>query len=423
MLWISSTEKEKWNSENELTKLNGSPLVIGEKCGKPIWGWGCCISELGVKAIFSLPEEKQKEVFDELFGVSAANFTYCRLPVGANDFAESWYSYNETAGDYEMKNFSIERDRRYIIPAIREAQKRSAQMQFFASPWSPPTWMKCPGVYNFGRLIQSEENLKAYALYFRKYLEAYEKEGIKISQIYPQNEIFADQKFPSCLYTEEELENFIANYLIDEIGDMAEIWFGTLNGSGSESYYNSHNCYLNKIMQNPKCRKSIKGAGFQWAGKFAVLQAAEDYPELNIVHTECQCSGGENTWEDAMFLYEHIHHYFRHGARANVYWNMALNEEGFSTWGWRQNALVTVKEGNYFYNPEFYVIRHFSMFVKKGAVMLKTAGSFSSNTTVFQNMDGSRVAVILNPFDEKKVIHIEDQNYVLKPRSFNTIVL
>lgn len=67
--------------------------------------------------------------------------------------------------------------------------------------------------------------------------------------------------------------------------------------------------------------------------------------------------------------------------------------------------------------------KHFSHFVKRDAVMLKTKGAFSSNATVFENPDGSRVAVIVNPFSVEKVLTINQKNYILKPRSFHTIVL
>ncbi len=422
-MWISTTENEKWSSDNKLSDKKGTDIILKGKVGKPLYGWGCCISEICAMSIFSLSPEKQKEIFDELFGSEGCRFNYCRLSIGANDFAESWYSYNETEGDYEMKNFSIDRDRKYIIPAIREAMKRSPDMKFFASPWSPPTWMKFPKVCNYGKLVQEDKNMRAYALYFRKFIEAYAAEGIKISQIMPQNEIFADQKFPSCVYSEEEFENFIANYLIDEIGVLAEIWFGTVNGPESSKSYGTHNGFLNKFMQNPKCRKHVTGAAYQWAGKYAVMQAHEDYPDLDIIQSECQCGDGNNTWEYAMYTAELIHHYFRFGARANVYWNMALANDGLSTWGWRQNSLISVKDGDYTYNPEFYLLKHFGHFVDRDAVRIETEGEFSSNTNIFENPDGSRIAVIMNPFDNEKVVTLEGKNYILKPRSFNTMEL
>lgn len=421
MLWLSSDETNKWTENNIISAEKGSELIVGRETGKPIFGWGCCISEICAKAVFSLDEEKQRVVFDELFGAEGCGFNYCRLSIGANDFAESWYSYNETEGDYAMESFSIDRDRKYIIPAIKQAEKRSPEITFFASPWSPPTWMKFPKVYNFGRLVQTEENLRAYALYFRKFIEEYSKEGINIHAVCPQNEFFADQKFPSCQYTAKELEAFMC-CLVDEIKDIADVYYGTCNGPDPYSEYGLHNEYLNYLMQNPKLRENIKGAAFQWNGKFAIMQAKEDYPHLDLIQSECQCGDGKNTWDYAMYTAHLLHHYFTNGARANVYWNMALENDGLSSWGWRQNSLISVHNGDFTFNPEFYLLKHFAHFVKKGATMLSTKGEMSSNTTVFKNPDSSIAAFILNPFEFEKTVTLNNVNLVLKPRSFNTVV-
>lgn len=422
MSWISSTENEKWVIDNNFTDENGCEIVIGDENGKGLFGFGCCISEICAKAIFSLSKDKQKQVFDDLFSGDGCGFDYCRLSIGANDFAESWYSYNETENDFEMKNFSIDRDRKYIIPAIKEAQKRSEKIEFFASPWSPPTWMKFPKVCNFGKLVQTPENLKAYALYFRRFLEEYAKENIKIVAVCPQNEFFSTQKFPSCVYNARELENFMC-YLVDAVKDLVNVYYGTCNGPDPVRDDQLHNDYLNLLMQNPKLRENIKGAAYQWAGKYAIMQAKEDFPHLDLIQSECQCGDGTNTWKYAMYTYHLMHHYFVNGVRANVYWNMALDNDGLSTWGWHQNSLISVKDGEYTYNPEFYLLKHFSHFVKRGAVLLSTKGEMSSNATVFKNLDGSIFAIILNPFEFEKIVTIEGKNYKLKPHSFNSIKL
>lgn len=422
MLWISSTEDAKWITETAYGQEEGSVLTILGEHGKPLFGWGCCISEICAKAVFSLDEETQKLVFDRLFGEEGCGFNYCRLSIGANDFAESWYSYNETEGDYAMEHFSIDRDRKYILPAIRQAQKRSPELTFFASPWSPPTWMKFPKVCNYGRLVATEENRKAYALYFRRFLEAYAREGVKISAVCPQNEFFSDQKFPSCQYSPEELEAFLC-HLVDAVGDLAQVYYGTCNGPDPYSEHGLHSEYLGYLMQNPKLREHIKGAAYQWCGKYAVMQAKEDYPHLDLIQSECQCGDGKNTWDYAMYTYHLMRHYFSCGVRANVYWNMALENEGLSTWGWRQNSLLSVKDGEITWNPEFYLLLHFARYIKKSAVMLATGGEMSSNTTVFRNPDGSRVAVILNPYPFRKTVTLEEKHFCLKARSFNTILL
>lgn len=425
MKWISSTEENRWSVENVLSDKAGDELIIKDEIGKPLYGFGCCFSEICIMAIRTLDKEKQDEIFRELFGEENCGFKFCRLSIGANDFAESWYSYDECEGDYEMKNFSIDRDKKYIIPAVKQAMELSPELEFFASPWSPPTWMKFPKAHNYGKIVETDENLKAYALYFKKFLEVYKEEGINISQIHVQNEFHSDQKFPSCVWTGDSLSRFIADYLDPEIGDLADIWFGTVNGPETDNrlLISRHNQFLLRVMENEKCRKAIKGASYQWAGKFGITQMNEDFPELDTFNGEMECGDGENTWLHAMYSYEMMHHYFRYGAKACVYWNMALENDCISTWGWKQNSLICVKDGEYEYTPEFYLIKHFASFVKKGAVMLGTSGGFSSCATVFKNPDGERVAVILNPFDWEKILTVEGKNYILKPRSFNSIVL
>ena len=49
--------------------------------------------------------------------------------------------------------------------------------------------------------IQDPLYLKAYALYFSKFIEAYKKQGIPIFAVMPQNEFNSAQIFPSCCWT------------------------------------------------------------------------------------------------------------------------------------------------------------------------------------------------------------------------------
>ncbi|MBR5516141.1 MAG: glycosyl hydrolase [Clostridia bacterium] len=423
MVWISTTEQEKWTDNNCLGPEKGEELCIGEKRGKPLFGFGSCISEHAARVIGELPDEKRNEILNDFFG-EGFGFDFCRLSVGANDFALNWYSYNETEGDYEMKCFSIDRDKKYIIPIIKEAMKRSPELRFFASPWSPPAWMKSPPVYNYGNLIMTEENQKAYALYFKKYLDAYKAEGINIAQLHIQNEIHANQKFPSCVWKGEDLAAFLAQYLIPEVGEMTDIWYGTVNGPEDPRRLDTrHSSFLKLAMQNERIRNGIKGASYQWAGKMGILYCEEDYPWLDTINSEWECGDGNNEWEYAMYGFENWRHYFAHGARACVYWNLALDCRSESTWGWPQNSMVKVVDNEIIYNPDYYMVKHFAHFVKQGAVMLNTKGSFSTNAAVFENTDGSRVAILMNPFDFEKVITVENNNYILKPKSFNSIIL
>ncbi|MBZ5651319.1 MAG: hypothetical protein LAO18_12640 [Acidobacteriia bacterium] len=72
----------------------------------------------------ALSEPDRESVLHELFDPTAGGrFTYCRMPIGANDFANEAYTYDETDGDFDLKHFSIEHDRKTLIPFIHGAQR------------------------------------------------------------------------------------------------------------------------------------------------------------------------------------------------------------------------------------------------------------------------------------------------------------
>lgn len=112
-----------------------------------------------------------------------------------------------------------------------------------------------------------------------------------------------------------------------------------------------------------------------------------------------------------------------------MYWNAVLEPKGMSTWGWEQNSMITVnpETKEVMYNPEFYVMKHFSHFVQKGAKRLTTSGVDSVDTVAFRNPDESIIIVISNKNDDSRIANIEFTGEIfeveLEGHSFNTIVL
>ena len=392
-------------------------------------GFGGCFNELSQMALLKLGEEARARVYDNLFSSEAdgLRFNFCRIPVGASDYAEQWYSHNETDGDYAMEHFSIERDRKYLIPYIKEALKRNPGMKFFASPWSPPTWMKYPKAYNYGTLVWTEENLRAYALYFVKFIEAYRDEGIEITQLHVQNEPVSSQKFPSCIWTGAQFAEFIGKYLgpaFEEHHIKTKIWLGTLNGPETDfrAPYTRYNDYANLVLHDQDAYRYIEGVSYQWAGKYAVKVTAESFPEKKLIQSENECGDGENTWEYAKYVFELFRTYITNGVSAYVYWNMALPPKGRSTWGWTQNAMITVDGAAPAYNYEYYVMKHFSRFVKPGARRLGLKGHFTGTSVAFRNPDGQTVLITQNPFGTPQSFTFGGRNIQLGPDSINTIL-
>ncbi|MBQ4107770.1 MAG: glycoside hydrolase family 30 protein [Clostridia bacterium] len=421
---ITSTENKVWQ-EGKTTEKKGIELSFGEK-GQKIRGFGTCFSELSALALNELDTSEKEAILDELFGKDGCNFNYCRTPIGASDFATDFYSYNETPGDYEMKNFSIERDRKLLLPLILEGVKRQDEMQMFASPWCPPLWLKTHPVYSYGVFNKTEENYRAYALYFKKYVEEYLKNGVPLVHVHPQNEPCSNQVFPSCVWHGDELTEFIGGYLGPALdGTGVDVFYGTINGpEGGDRYAWTKYChYLGQAMKDENARKYIKGVGYQWAGKFAVPQTRDDFPELEIIQTESECGDGANTWERMMEVFGLMRHYFRFGVSAYVYWNLALKKDQPSTWGWKQNSLVSVHNGKATYTPEYYLMKHFSHFIKRGAHYVKLNGEYASGCAAFENPDGTRVVVAYNPYENEQTITIEGKSYTLPVNSVNTIVI
>ena len=439
--FIYSNESKCWSQKQFSRQPQVQYNLELENEYQKMEGFGGCFNELGWLALSHLSQNKREEVLDELFSSDKANINFCRLPIGANDYSVDWYSLDEVDGDYDLEHFSIERDKKCLVEYIKSALKYNPDIKLFASPWSPPTWMKYPKVYNWGKLAQTPEVLNSYALYLARFVQEYEKENIKIHQVHVQNEPVANQKFPSCMWTGEELRDFIKDYMgptFEKLNMDSEIWLGTINAPGCDYKRlifdkfatEDYDYFANTVLSDPDALKYIKGVGYQWGGKFAIQRTFESWwPQIRLMQTENECGFGDNTWEYSRYNFTMLKHYISNGAEAYMYWNLALLPRGTSTWGDDQNAMITIddKTGEVIYNPDFYLMKHFSSAVKRGAVRLGARGPWAGDTLAFGNPDGEIVLVTMNPFKEQRMMNLklEDNIYSfeLEPQSFNTIRL
>lgn len=444
IIWRWSNESAQWETKTDFSKhAPDAVLELNGQSFQKIYGFGACFNELGWKALSHLPDETRKQLLHEFFADTkdGAKFNICRLPIGANDYSFNWYSMDETEGDYELAHFSIERDRMALIPYIKAALAENPKIALFASPWSPPTWMKYPPVYNYGKLIWTKQNLTAYANYLVKFLQVYQQEGIHINQLHVQNEPVANQKFPSCMWTGSELLEFIRDYLGPALvasGMNTELWLGTINAPGCD--YNrlifdkwateDYDFFANTVLSDPEALQYVSGVSYQWGGKIAMQRTFESwYPRIRLMQSENECGFGDNTWEYARYIWTMLKHYIGNGAESYLYWNFALEPMGINTWGDPQNAMVTIdpKSKTVTYNPDYYVMKHFSSFIQRGAYRLGIRGSFAGDSLAFRNPDGSIVLELYNPFS--RVFHVQFQlagtDYVfsLEPKSINSIIL
>ncbi len=369
-------------------------------------GIGGSFSEIGGGALQSLPAEKRDSVLNELFGKSGAAFSYCRFPIGASDFAYDAYSLNDHDGDYAMEKFSLERDEQYLLPFIKDALAVNPELKLHASPWSPPAWMKNTGhMDGGGMLIDTPEIYRAYALYLQKVITGYAERGVEIERLLIQNEPDSctaerDPKlFPMCLMPPDVMTTFAVEYLKPAFEAAAldtEIWAGTFR---TITGLQSHRC-----MENEAFRNLVKGCGFQYSFADPIRDLAQRYPDKGLMHTESVCYDSKNTPAQAVSLFYDFLNYMQAGCSVYTYWNMILDENQISSWGWKQNSLFTIDRntGTVTENPDMKVMRLLASNIQPGAVRIESF-CFLRKSIAFRNPDGGCVAFILNNGDEHEI--------------------
>ncbi len=448
---IYSTESAKWVDAKKSvavakTAVDADITVYTDKTLQTIDGIGGAFNELGWDALQELPQDKQDEVMESLFSEDGCNFSMGRISVGANDYSLSYYSCCDVPNDFVMRDFNIDRDRYITIPYLKAAMALRPDLKIWASPWAPPAWMKINQHYsvrggdwngrsNGNRMPEGadvfnnatgfnmqERYLQAYALYFSKFVQAYEKEGVSLVSIQPQNEIAYQPNWPSCTWRPEDLAYFIGKFMgpqFEKDGLKTEIWLGTINS------HNPQYCYT--ILENKDAAKYIKGVGFQWGGERAIPHVYKKYPDMRFMQTENKCGEAENDWSSVERSWGTISSYLKNGCESYVYWNMILDETGSSAWGWPQNSMILINRETkeIKYHDEYYLFKHLSHFVQPGTKVLET--SKDKNHLAFKLNDGRTLVMVYNDEEEivKKNIKVGDVTVTatLQPLSINSIIL
>jgi len=448
---LTTTEVYPWQSGTIIKAASAGttldliiePDVQPAAGARTIQGFGACFNELGWTALNALNAKDRESVLRELFHpTEGARFTFCRMPIGANDFSLGPYSYDDIDGDFELKHFSIDRDLETLVPFIHAAQGFQPKLRLWASPWTPPAWMKRNGFYAAGRSHADQKDngirpdqlghegqdlfrvepqyLETYARYFGKFIDAYAKVGIPVGMVMPQNEFNSAQPFPSCPWSAAGLASFL-RYLGPEMAKRnVDIFFGTLERGNIK--------LLQMSMDDSIAGRFLKGVGVQWAGKNALTDIKHAYPNLPILGSEQECGDGQNDWAYTSYCWQLMKSYFRNGVCAYMYWNIALAQGVPSTWGWKQNSLISVDTatGKFRYTHDYYLFKHLTHFVEVGAHRIDTSGT-CDDALAFRNPDGTLVLLLRNEsaHPQRIAVHLQKRNIALElpPDSISTASL
>lgn len=397
-------------------------------------GWGGCFNERGWDAMSTLSPAERTSIIKAFFDPNeGCKLNYGRTPIGCSDYSTDWYSYNESPGDYEMKHFSIDRDKKKQIPFIKDALSFRPDLKLWGVPWSSPTWMKDDkDIFLTDPKIQ-----QAYALYFSKYITDYKREGVTIFMIMPENEepnihAAGNPVNPFWTHFSNEMEyDFIKNYLIPRFKTdhpECEIWLGTLHGNQYD--------FVEKCLNDPSIEPYIKGVGCQWSAIDVMRQTSEKYKTKKLMQTETKCNidleplrqVNNNDWSYGVDQWGLVKKYLEAGANSYMLWNMILDETGYSITKWAQCSPVVVnrKTKKISYNPQFYAFKHFSYYIAPGAYRVESTGNFTDQIA-FVNPNGDVVLEIQNSHSEDQKVTIDIVGNKFKPtlpgRSWNTFIL
>jgi glucosylceramidase len=410
---VTSGPDAYWR-EATWTELDPGPadLTVDESTTYQTWsGFGGAFNEVGWDVLSLLAPGERDCAMRLLFDANAgAGFVHGRVPIGASDFALDRYTLDETPGDYAMADFSIARDKRLLIPYVKTALAIRPDLHLWASPWTPPGWMKDNGATDGGNMKGDPDTLRAFALYLARFVEDYAREGLTIEAVHPQNEPNYASRYPSCIWTPDLFATFIGSYLGPTFvarNVPAQIYLGTMsNGDGGKD-----NSIVDRVTADARAMSYVKGFGMQWHMQSRVPGLIP--LGLPIVQTEHKC--GNYPWQESTFSKDQapnnhayaletwglIRDWIKAGVNAYSAWNMVLDSVGYNLDGthWPQNALLTVDRSTRTLTatPAYYVFRHLSQYVQVGATRVATVGN--ADALAFENPDRSVVAVIHNPGD------------------------
>jgi glucosylceramidase len=374
-------------------------------------GFGFTLTGGSAKLLWGMTAESRDAMLEQLFGVDgdAIGTSYLRLSLGSSDLDEYTFSYNSTPGDVEMNDFDLGYDRRYLIPVLKIILGINPEIRLMASPWSAPVWMKTNNSTVGGRL--KTEYYRAYALYFVKYIQQMQAEGIVIDAVTVQNEPLHGGNNPSMEMSPAEQAEFIKNHLGPAF---------TANNIETKIVIYDHNCdrpdYPLTVLADAEAANYIEGTAFHlYGGDISALSTIHDaHPHKSLYFTEQWIGAPGNFAGDVQWhMREVIIGSMRNWSRIALEWNLASDPKtSIHTPGGCTSCLgaITIDGNKVTRNPAYYIIAHAAKYIRPGSYRIESA--YSGNTDDLPNVafltpDNKVVILVLNNIDTKQIFNIE----------------
>ncbi len=403
-------------------------------------GVGVAITDASCYELSTMSPEARREFLEKVYGKDGLGLNVGRISVGSSDYSADVYTYDDVKGDVELKHFSVERDQEYILPMIKEVLAVNPEIKLFASPWSPPGWMKTGGCIAGGYM--RDKFVECYVEYIIKFLKAYEENGVHIGALTPQNEPETDQAglMPACRWNPDTEAKFISILYdrLKEEGMDTKIWM-------FDHSFEGWNRVRWMLEEYPELLDKCDALAFHYY-RDAIERLdgiTEQFPDVVFEFTEGGPRLYDNYSTDACKWGTMIAKSFNHGCRSFTGWNLMLDENGGPNIGpffCAGLATLNSQTGEITFSGQAKALAHFSRFVKRGATVhasrVVNDGQDMSKygheiflpveTCALRNPDGTLNLVIVNPNKFKRQMQVKQGGqwwYIeMLPESVSTVV-
>ncbi len=403
-VWVTSSDerfaaapKATWRPASQPPGTDQLRLNPGTKFQR-ILGFGGAFTDAACYTFNRLSPAAREQLFHELFHPSEMGLSTGRICVGSSDYSTKLYSYDDGEADPDLTRFSIEHDREYILPMLRQARQANPDLFLFSTPWSPPGWMK----FNNSMLGGCMRNhyFPVYANYYLKFLQAYAAEGVPLQALTSQNELDTDQdgRMPACIWPQEYEIQFVRDHLgplLESSGVPIKIWLLDHN-------YNLWGRVVDSL-EDEKLRKYANAVA--WHGYYGtpdMMSKAHDfYPDAEMHWTE----GGPD-YTDPGYLTDWckwggtFSDVLKNWCSSITAWNLALDEHGRPNIGpFPCGGVVTINSQNneITRSGQYWAFAHYSRVIRRGARRFDSESTAAGlQHLALENPDGQQVLVVTN---------------------------
>lgn len=369
-----------------------------------IVGFGGAFTDAAAETFAKLPAAKQQEVLTAYFSpTKGLGYTLGRTNINSCDFSSDTYSYDDVPGDTALTHFSLAHDLKYKLPFIKAALAVTGnRLSLFASPWSPPAWMKTNNDMSHGGTLRPEYR-QAWADYYVRFIQEYRKQGVPVWGLTVQNEPMSTQSWESCLYTGQDEHDFVRDFLGPTLrkASLGGVKLMVWDHNRGIMYQRAQ-----AVLGDPAAAQYVWGTAFHWyvGDHFDNVQAVHDaFPQKNVLFTEGSTGipgSPAAEWATGERYGENILRDLSHWSAGWTDWNLLLDERGGPNHVGNFCAapiMADTKTGALRYLPSFYYLGHFSKFIRPGARRIATASTDDTLLGVaFLNPDNTLAVVVLN---------------------------